>query len=82
MQGEELRKIVGSNIHACRLNRQEPLTQTELARRIGVKPGFISQIEAGKASPSVDTLAAIAEELKVPPSFLMSLEGNFAMTSS
>jgi len=35
----------------------------ELARRIGVSPSLISQIEHGRVTPSVDTLYRIANEL-------------------
>jgi transcriptional regulator with XRE-family HTH domain len=37
----------------------------ELARRIGVSPSLISQIETGKSEPSVSTLQAIVAELDV-----------------
>lgn len=35
----------------------------ELARRLGVSPSFVSQIENGKSSPSVATLYSIAQVL-------------------
>ena len=38
----------------------------ELARRIGVSPSLISQIETGKSEPSVSTLMAIVTELELP----------------
>jgi mannose-6-phosphate isomerase-like protein (cupin superfamily)/DNA-binding XRE family transcriptional regulator len=38
----------------------------ELARRIGVSPSLISQIETGKSEPSVSTLMAIVTELGLP----------------
>jgi DNA-binding XRE family transcriptional regulator/quercetin dioxygenase-like cupin family protein len=41
------------------------LTLRELATRLGVSPSMISQIETGRASPSVSTLYAIATELDV-----------------
>jgi transcriptional regulator with XRE-family HTH domain len=37
----------------------------ELARRLAVSPSLISQIERGKATPSVGTLYAITTELKL-----------------
>jgi len=39
----------------------------ELARRVGVSPSLISQIETGKSDPSVSTLLAIAGELDLSP---------------
>jgi transcriptional regulator with XRE-family HTH domain len=41
------------------------LTLRELADRLGVSPSMISQIETGRASPSVSSLYAIANELDV-----------------
>ncbi|HLY13521.1 MAG TPA: XRE family transcriptional regulator [Candidatus Limnocylindrales bacterium] len=53
--GEHLR----SARHAHGLNLRE------LAARLGVSPSLISQVETGKAKPSVSTLYAIASELGV-----------------
>jgi transcriptional regulator with XRE-family HTH domain len=39
---------------------------SELARRVGVSPSLISQIERGQSRPSVSTLFAIARALEVP----------------
>jgi transcriptional regulator with XRE-family HTH domain len=39
---------------------------SELARRIGVSPSLISQVERGQSRPSVSTLFALAEALGVP----------------
>jgi transcriptional regulator with XRE-family HTH domain/quercetin dioxygenase-like cupin family protein len=41
------------------------LSVRELARRVAVSPSLISQIERGKATPSVATLYAITSELKL-----------------
>lgn len=41
-----------------------------LARRIGVSPGLISQIENGRIAPSVSTLYAIATELDLSFDYL------------
>jgi transcriptional regulator with XRE-family HTH domain len=38
----------------------------ELARRLGVSPSLISQIETGKSEPSINTLFAIVGELELP----------------
>lgn len=42
------------------------MTQSALADQIGVKKGFMSEVISGKKSPSVETLIAIADALKVP----------------
>jgi transcriptional regulator with XRE-family HTH domain len=41
------------------------ISQRELARRLGVSPSLISQIESGQSKPSVSTLYAIVTELNV-----------------
>jgi len=41
------------------------LSLRELADRLGVSPSLISQIETGRANPSVSTLYAIAAELDI-----------------
>lgn len=41
------------------------LSQRELARRLGVSPSLISQIESGQSKPSVSSLYAIVTELGV-----------------
>jgi transcriptional regulator with XRE-family HTH domain len=59
LRGEEM----GRRLRAARQARQ--LTLRELAQRLRVSPSMISQIETGRASPSVSTLYAIANELDV-----------------
>ena len=45
--------------------RARNLSLRDLAERLGVSPSLISQIETGRANPSVSTLYAIAAELDV-----------------
>lgn len=52
---------LGAAIRAAREARQ--LSLRELARRIDVSPSFISQVELGKANPSVGTLYALVSVL-------------------
>lgn len=54
---------MGERLRAAR--QAQGLTLRELAQRLGVSPSMISQIETGRASPSVSTLYAIANELHV-----------------
>ena len=54
---------VGERLRARR--RERHLSLRELAERLGVSPSLISQIERGRARPSVSTLYAIAAELDV-----------------
>jgi transcriptional regulator with XRE-family HTH domain len=56
-----------------RLRRQERgLTVRGLAAAVGVSPSLISQIERGRATPSVATLWSIATELRQPVADLFS----------
>jgi transcriptional regulator with XRE-family HTH domain len=54
---------VGARLRAHR--EEAGLSLRKLARNIGVSPSLISQIEHGKAAPSVGTLYAIVSELGV-----------------
>lgn len=54
---------VGARLRRERLRQHIGLR--ELARRIGVSPSLISQIETGKSEPSVSTLSAIVSELNL-----------------
>jgi transcriptional regulator with XRE-family HTH domain len=56
-----LEEDVGPRLRAHR--EQRGLSLRELARRLGVSPSAISQIETGKSRPSVSTLYAIVSEL-------------------
>lgn len=54
---------VGQRLRARRLERG--ISLRELARRVGVSASFISQVELGRASPSVGTLYSLVNELDV-----------------
>jgi transcriptional regulator with XRE-family HTH domain len=56
-------EIVGSRVREERLAQK--IGVRELARRVGVSASLISQVELGKASPSVGTLYAIVNELGI-----------------
>lgn len=47
------------------------LTQSELARRIGKRPHYISQLEKGVIRPSLGALEHLAEALGLTPSELL-----------
>ena len=58
------------------LREKKGWTQSELARRSGVKQGVLSDIENGKTKhPRCDTIAAIAAALDVPVEELMKKAG-------
>ena len=50
------------------------LSLRELARRVGVSPSMLSQVETGRTQPSVSTIYAIATELGVSIDALVSGE--------
>jgi len=52
-------KIIGVNIK--RLREEQGITLRELAKRLNVSASLLSQIETGKASPSLSTLKNIAD---------------------
>jgi len=57
----DLANALGARVRVHRENAS--ISVRELARRIGVSPSLISQIEHGRVTPSVDTLFRIANEL-------------------
>jgi transcriptional regulator with XRE-family HTH domain len=54
---------IGSRLRSARVNTK--MSVRALARAIGVSPSLISQIETGKANPSVGTLYAIVSALGI-----------------
>lgn len=56
--------MVGAQIR--RRRRERNLTLAAVAERTGLNIGYLSQVENDKASPSLETLAALADALDVP----------------
>lgn len=52
------------------------ISQRELARRVGLSPSMISQIESGQSKPSVSTLYGIVTELGVSLDDLFGANGS------
>lgn len=65
---------LGAKIKTLRL--ENDLTQEELAHRTELSKGFISQIERGLTSPSINTLSDILEVLGSQLSEFFSSEGD------
>jgi transcriptional regulator with XRE-family HTH domain len=63
---------IGERLRAER--QAHSLSLRDLADRLGVSPSLISQIETGRARPSVNTLYAIANELNVSLDDLLFLD--------
>ena len=58
------RPLVGDRIR--RRRRDRGLTLAQVAQASGLNVGYLSQLENDKASPSLETLAALADALDVP----------------
>ena len=67
---------IGDRLRATRQERG--LSLRELAERLGVSPSLISQVETGRARPSVSTLYAIASELSVSLDELLFPDADFS----
>ncbi len=63
------RPAVGRQIKRLRTDRS--LTLAQVAERSGLNIGYLSQVENDKASPSLETLSAIADVLAVPISWFL-----------
>ncbi len=70
---------IGDRLRAAR--RGHRLSLRELAKRLGVSPSLISQIETGRAQPSVSTLYAIVAELNVSLDDLLFTDGRRSTTT-
>ena len=56
------------------LRSREGLTQVQLAERLGVSQGMISQIEAGRLDPAAEIMAGYCLELGWPLAEVIGLE--------
>jgi transcriptional regulator with XRE-family HTH domain len=61
---------IGSNVRRYRKNRK--WTQEEMARRANISRIALIHIESGKAVPTLDTLASLANVLEIPMTSLLS----------
>lgn len=73
MTGEELRLQFGRRLRVVRRSRD--VTQEKLAEYCDLSPEYISHMERGRASPSFDVIAGLAEELDVAPQSLFDFTG-------
>lgn len=65
---------VGAKI---RLRRQQRgMSAAEMARRAGLSKATLSQLEAGKGNPTIDTLDAIAVVLRIPIADLLARDAD------
>jgi transcriptional regulator with XRE-family HTH domain len=64
------RPRVGPQIR--RLRQERSLTLAQVAAQSGLNVGYLSQVENDKASPSLETLAALAAALDVPITWFLA----------
>ena len=61
--------MIGKRIQEARLARK--LTQAELAQMVNLVPKYLSNIECGAKSPSLETLIEIANALEIDANSLL-----------
>lgn len=66
-------------ILADEIDARAGLTKTELARLIGVPPGRISEIIAGKRAITADTALRLGKFFGTEPEFWMNLQRNYEL---
>lgn len=76
---QEGRGQLGSQLRAARTKAK--ISLRELSRRVGISASFMSQVELGRAAPSIGTLYTIVSELGLSLDTLMSGEHPAADTS-
>lgn len=69
-----LKKLLGQRIRELR--QQKNLKQYELARKVDFDPNYISRIEIGVSSPSLEAIEKIAKALQIEPKELFDI-GHF-----
>lgn len=57
------------------------LKQNELARRLGLSKSYISEIENGNRTPSLDVIQKYSDEFKIPTSSILFFSENLAPDS-
>mgnify|MGYP000938519064 FL=1 len=62
-------KKLGENLKNIRTKKN--ITQTELAKTLGVDKSFVSNIENGKTNPTLSTITNLAQALNVSANELL-----------
>jgi len=66
-----LRSVLGAQLRELR--RSRGLTQEGLAEELGVTPRYLAGIERGERNLTLDSVDALANQLKVPVMSLLGL---------
>lgn len=72
MDRDRTSAAVGRRVRALRTDRG--LSLSELARRAGIGKGSLSEIEAGRRNPTIETLYALCAPMSVPMTALVGDE--------
>ena len=54
--------------------KQSGLSQTEIAKRLGIKQPTVGQYLSGRAMPALDTFANLCEILDLDPAYILCLQ--------
>ena len=65
-----LQKIQERIVEAIKLSG---MTQTEIAKKVGVKQPTVGQYLSGRSLPALDTFARLCQVLDVSPEYLLGL---------
>lgn len=57
-------KKLGENLK--RIRTEKGITQSDIAKSLGVSRGFVSNIENGKRNPTLSTISRLAKAVDVP----------------
>ena len=68
--GQRVRRQFARNVRQLRSHKG--MTQLDLASAAGLGRSFVSQLERGRFSASLETIAALATARGVPPSLLLT----------
>lgn len=68
-----LKEILAANVRARR--KEQKLTLATLAARCGLSVSYVSMIERGQRSPTLETCAALAWELGTTTTALLQKDG-------
>lgn len=72
-QAPTLREIFAANVKRARLDQQ--ISQQDLASRASVTVSYLSKLERGLLSPTVDGIEKIARGLKIHPARFFEYDG-------
>ena len=72
IQPQEFESLVRTNLKRRRV--ELGLSQTDVAKRMGVAPGYICNLERGIGMPNTKTLPPLAKALETTPAKLLSTD--------